>query len=155
MSESQIPSQGNQLQGKLFSPLQILLGTVLGGIFSGIYFMAKNYEAIGDKQKRNLILTIGSIFTLLFVSLIVYFDVKVSGSAFAGALGGGLYGYSKTFLKANQISTTGSFFVKLADKDIVQSKLHVLGAIIIGIIVGILLSIGIAIAFQIFGLKIS
>lgn len=140
-----------QLQGKLFSPTQIIGGTILGGVASGAYFMAKNYEAIGDIKKRNMTYMLGLFFTIAVVAIVIYFDVKFSGSAFSGALAAGLSVYTKSIFKENQISTVGTFFPSIEKRENQHSNWHVLGAIIGGIIVGLIVSIIAALTFTAIG----
>ena len=144
-----------QLQGKLFSPAQIMLGTILGGLVAGVYFLGKNYESIGDIQKRNMTYSLGLLLIIFIASLTIYFNLKIPGTALAAGLSAGLSAYTRTFLQENKIAIVGTFFFSIENKEILQSKWHVIGGMLIGIIAGVIIALSITFTFEIFRVNAS
>lgn len=152
--EDEIYEDKLNLQDKLFSPGQILLGTIIGGLTAGIYFLAKNYESMRDYRKRNITYYIGFISLIIVVSTVIYMDLKISGSALAVGLGVGLSQYTKIYFKENNIKVEGNFFQTIEDKNIQQSADKVILGIIVGIITGLIIGLAIAFTFKYLGFDI-
>ncbi|MDX1491700.1 MAG: hypothetical protein R3332_10455 [Pseudohongiellaceae bacterium] len=56
---------------KLYSPNQILLGTLLGGAFAAIYFLTENFDVLGKDNLSKKVLTVGLTLTLgLLIALL-------------------------------------------------------------------------------------
>ncbi|GEM_PF-5917684 len=144
MSESQIPSQVNQLQGKLFSPVHLLIGSMVGGFPTGFYFLVKNYGSFGDSKKRNVALIIGLLFMVGFLLISIFMHLKPAvGFLLSSVIGFGLALLTKQYFLSNNISLipeNAKVNAFVADKELRQSNWHVLFGIIGGMAIAFVLA---------------
>ena len=57
---------------KIFSPLQVFFGTVIGGPFAALYFLKKNYDALDNAKASKKVLILAGIFFLFIAVIIPY-----------------------------------------------------------------------------------
>jgi hypothetical protein len=53
----------------IYTPLQVFLGSILGGYIATIYFLSKNYDSFGESRNKYLMIVFGIIF-VFFLGLI-------------------------------------------------------------------------------------
>jgi hypothetical protein len=70
MNVSARSSTGTNRRATVVSPRQVAVGTFVGGPVAMIYYLRKNYLAIGDLNSSKKILWIGSLFLLAWNALI-------------------------------------------------------------------------------------
>jgi Mn2+/Fe2+ NRAMP family transporter len=66
----------------IYSPRQIFWGTLFGGPFSLIYFLKKNFQAIGKINEAQKVVSLGLPVTLALLVLIVVIPFKLSTPLF-------------------------------------------------------------------------
>jgi hypothetical protein len=148
-----------QLQGKLFSPVHILIGSMLGGFPTGIYFVIKNYGSFEEIQKRNLALIIGILFTIGYL----FFTLLIPPRASQGFLLSSIIGFilailTKKYLQNNEILLSpenAKVNAFVADKEIRQSNWHFVGGIFGGMIVSYSLAFILGAIMMTLGFEIS
>lgn len=57
---------------KLYTPTQIALGTYLAGPFAAIFFLKRNFEALGDEVFARKTLRIGLVLSFLFLTILSF-----------------------------------------------------------------------------------
>jgi len=57
---------------KFYSPLQIALGSLWGGPLAAVYFLRKNYLALGKTESAQKTVVIGSLLILALIALLAY-----------------------------------------------------------------------------------
>lgn len=66
---------------KLYTPLQVVMGTFFGGPVAATYFIKQNYDAVFDTSRSSKTLIIGSVFSLVFLLVIPFIPEWVPGVA--------------------------------------------------------------------------
>ncbi|MGX9417354.1 hypothetical protein ACXJY6_05145 [Vibrio sp. RC27] len=65
---------------KVYSPMQISIGTYLGGPLAAIYFLKVNFDTLGKKQFSNRTLFYGSLIVLCLILLVPFLSLHLSSS---------------------------------------------------------------------------
>jgi hypothetical protein len=145
-----------QLQGKFFSPQQVFIGTIFGGTVSGMYFVAKNYESLGDIKKKNLTLIFGILSIITLMTILILTNYKLSSIGLSAGLGAGLSFFTRNLFQMNNIPLISkSLFASTDSKELKHSNWYVVGVIISGIILGVIGAFTIAFIFTALGVPTS
>ncbi|MDF1821540.1 MAG: hypothetical protein P1U64_08205 [Alcanivoracaceae bacterium] len=71
--QAEIDSSPNaEVTASVYSPMQIGLGTFIGGPFAAVYFLKANFDALQMYRLSRMALTVGGLFILCFSFLVVY-----------------------------------------------------------------------------------
>ena len=144
MTSNQTSSQVTQLQGKLFSPLHILVGSFVGGFPVGFYFFANNYGSFGETSKKNILLLFGFLLTAGYILITIFMHLNQSiGFLVSGVLGFILALLSKNYLSSQNIHLSpenAKVNSYVTDKELRRSSWHILFGIIGGILFAFILA---------------
>lgn len=154
MDTNHTDSQDSQLQGKFFSPQQVFIGTILGGTISAVYFVAKNYESLGDSRKKNLTFIFGILSIIVLMTILMLTNYKLSSIGLSAGLGAGLSIFTRNLFQINNIPLISkSLFSNTDSKELKHSNWYVSGVILSGILLGLLGAFTLAFIFTTLGIQ--
>lgn len=106
-----LPKNGDVMSArKVLSPAQIALGSVWGGPLAAVYFLRKNYIAIGNEDYAQKSLVLGIIFVALLVGVLPFLPENFPRIALPLAYSLGARAISEaTQLKKDQIKSSAEY----------------------------------------------
>lgn len=125
-----------------FTPSQMFVGTLLGGILTVNYMIVKNYSALNDIKNRNLMILFGIAFFIFITLYVVHIDPKFSGIGMYAGIGAAMSAITKKLLTEKGYIKTSKNFLKcdFIEGTKLYSWWHVILASVAGFILTILFS---------------
>lgn len=122
--------------GKVFTPVQMLIGIIIGGVFTAVYLLAINYDSLDNQKNKRRTLLIGIPLSLLIFPLLLFSNIDIPGKAILSGLGIGISIYTKSLLETYGLSSPTRNILKnsLQNKNLQRSWWHIFGSAAVGIL---------------------
>lgn len=141
----------HRYSGKFFTSVQVLFGTMIGGFFSGIYMIAKNYESFGEIQNKKKTFLFGIIGFILIWVLLLSVEMSEFATLFSAVWGAGLAVFNRFLFASHGLPLHLFFFKEPLNQEMRQSPKHIIGAIAGGMVMTLSAAYGISAFAQMIG----
>lgn len=125
-------------ENRFFTPSQMFVGTLLGGILTVDYMIAKNYSTLNYVKSRNFIILFGIVYFIIHTLYFLHYHPKSSFIGTLAAIGILMSSITKRLLTEKGYIKTSKNFLKC---DFVEgTKLYSWGHVIFASVIGLILT---------------